>query len=75
MPRERRLISVKEASAYLGISASHMYRLLKRGQINAIKIGSDWYFEYAKLDEWIDAQPKGEVRPEVHPPRKKSPKH
>lgn len=73
MAREKRLISLKEASAYLGIHPSSMYRLLKRGKIQAIKIGSDWQFEYTKLDEWIDAQPAGKVWPEHHEPRKKDP--
>ena len=73
MKRERRLISIKEAAAYLGISESNLYRMLKQGKISAIKIGSGWYFEYSKIDQWIDAQPKGEVRPEGPKPRKKDP--
>jgi len=48
--------------------------MLKNGQITAIKIGSDWFFEYSKLDQWIDAQPAGKVTPEFNP-RRKSPKH
>ena len=47
--------------------------MLKRGEINAIKIGSDWFFEYAKLDQWIDARPHGVTATEKHPGRKKSP--
>lgn len=74
MKRERRLITVKEAAAYLGISESNMYRLLKRGDISAIRIGSSWFFEYAKIDAWIDALPKGQVRPEHHRGPKKSSK-
>lgn len=71
MVRERRLISVKEAAAYIGVSASMMYRMLKRGEIEAIKLGSDWYFEYSKIDQWIDSRPKGQVATEAHTPRKK----
>lgn len=71
MGRERRLISVKEAAAYLGVSESNIYRLLKRGEIKAIKIGSGWYFEYAKIDQWIDSRPPGETRAEAHTTRKK----
>lgn len=74
MKRERRLISVKEAAAYLGMSESNIYRMLKRGDIKAIKLGSSWYFEYSKIDAWIDAQPAGEVRPELRKPRNKLPK-
>jgi len=74
MLKERRLITVKEAASYLNISPSSIYRMLKNGQITAIKIGSDWFFEYSKLDQWIDAQPAGKVTPEFNP-RRKSPKH
>lgn len=59
MGRERRLIAVKEAAAYLGIHVSTMYRMLKHGEIEAIKVRGEWRFEYAKLDAWIDAQKPG----------------
>lgn len=74
MHRERRLISLKEAADYLGISPSNMYRMLKRGEIATMKIGDQWYFTYADLDQWIDSRPKGATRADVLPPRKKSPK-
>jgi excisionase family DNA binding protein len=64
--RERRLITVKEAAAYLNISQSTVYRMLARGEITALKIGSDWFFEYAKIDQWLDARPPGKVSPEKH---------
>jgi excisionase family DNA binding protein len=51
MPRESRLISLKEAASYLSIHPSTLYRMLKRGEIQAIKVGS----------EWIDAHPPGKV--------------
>jgi excisionase family DNA binding protein len=72
VPREKRLISLKEAADYLGVSSSTLYRLLKRGLITAFKIGSDWQFEYAKLDEWIEAQPPGSVQSETRGKRRAS---
>lgn len=74
MKRERRLITVKEAAAYLGISESHLYRMLKDGAITAIKIGSSWFFEYDKIDKWIDSLPPGRVMPDA-PHKRKSPKN
>lgn len=70
MHRERRLISLKEAADYLGISPSNMYRMLKRGEIETMKIGDQWYFTYEQLDQWIDAQPKAATRAEGKRTRK-----
>jgi excisionase family DNA binding protein len=70
MSRPRRLIVVKEAADYLGISASTLYRLLDTGKIKAIKINSEWRFTYEGLDEWIAAQPPGTTGPDYRRKRR-----
>ena len=72
MPRERKLISLKEAADYLGFHPSTMYRMLRTGEISAIKIRTSWYFEYEKLDAWVAAQPRGRTDISRNP-HKKSP--
>jgi len=38
---------------YLRCHPSTIYRLLKRGQIPAFKIGSDWRFQKSVIDRWL----------------------
>jgi len=71
MPRERRLIVVKEAADYLGISPSTLYRMLKLGRIYAIKIGDEWRFTYEDLDQWIANQPPAQTNPDRNPHKKR----
>ena len=39
-----KVMTVREVSAYLHVHPSTIYRLLKRRQIPAFHIGSDWRF-------------------------------
>jgi len=53
----RRLLSVKEAAEFLGVHASTLYRMLKRGEIESFKIGADLRFDPAALERWIASRP------------------
>ena len=44
--------TVKEVSAYLKVHPSTIYRLLKRKQIPAFHVGSDWRFNIEMIDRW-----------------------
>jgi len=47
-----------EASAYLGISKSYLYKLTSGGKIPYYKpFGKKIYFDKAKLDEWVYRKP------------------
>ena len=46
------VMTVREASEYLRIHPTTIYRLLKRGLIPAFRIGSDWRFRLEELDKW-----------------------
>jgi excisionase family DNA binding protein len=45
-------LTVTEVAEYLRISRSMTYRLLKRGEIPAFRIGSDWRFNLEEIDRW-----------------------
>jgi excisionase family DNA binding protein len=45
--------TVSMLARYLRCHPSTIYRLLKRGQIPAFKIGSDWRFQKAVIDRWL----------------------
>jgi excisionase family DNA binding protein len=45
-------MTVEEVSQYLHIHPSTVYRLLKRGEIPAFRIGGDWRFDIETIDVW-----------------------
>jgi excisionase family DNA binding protein len=53
---ESPVMTVHEVAAFLGVHQTTVYRLLKRGQIPAFKLGSDWRFSKKQLTEWIEAK-------------------
>jgi excisionase family DNA binding protein len=46
------VMTVGEVSAYLHVHPSTIYRLLKRHEIPAFHIGSDWRFNVGAIDRW-----------------------
>lgn len=51
-----RVMTVKEVSDYLKVHSSMVYLQLKRGEIPAFKVGSDWRFNIESIDRWRLAQ-------------------
>ena len=51
------LMTVEELVAYLRVTKKTIYRLLKRGEIPAIKVGRQWRFNKTSIDEWIINKP------------------
>lgn len=54
------VLTVKELAEYLKVHPSTIYRLLKRGQLRAFKVGSDWRFNVEEIDRW---RLEGEKKP------------
>jgi len=48
------LMVVKEVGDYLRVTEKTVYRLLKRGNIPATKIGHQWRFNKNSIDEWLN---------------------
>ena len=53
-----KVMNVREVSAYLRVHPTKIYRLLKRHQIPAFHMGSDWRFNIEEIDSWRLAQGK-----------------
>ena len=52
--RERtQIMTPKEAAKYLGFHLVTIYRLLKKREIPAVKIGGQWRFKKDILDSWL----------------------
>ena len=46
------VMTVKDLSEYLKVHPSTVYRQLKRGELPAFKVGSDWRFNIESIDRW-----------------------
>lgn len=47
------LMTVKEVANYLRVTEKTIYRLLRRGDIPATKVGHQWRFKKNSIDEWL----------------------
>jgi excisionase family DNA binding protein len=47
-----RVLTVKEVANYLHVSRHTIFRLLKRHELPAFKIGTDWRFNVEQIDGW-----------------------
>jgi len=47
-----RIVTMHEISEYLHLHRSTIYRLIKRKQIPAFRIDSDWRFDIEEIDRW-----------------------
>ncbi len=65
--REKNLLTVKDVAAYLQVNQTTIYRLLRRAQIPAFKLGGDWRFNLESIDRWrLDAD-AGNSREHIAP--------
>ena len=53
MSHERATMTVQEMANYLGIGKASAYRLIREGQIPALKIGRQFRIPVACIEEWI----------------------
>ena len=51
---KRKVLTIPEVSEYLRVSRQTIYRMLKRGDIPAFRIGGDWRFNVEDLGHWIE---------------------
>ena len=52
-PERTQIMTPKEAAKYLGFHLVTVYRLLKKREIPATKIGGQWRFKKDILDAWL----------------------
>ncbi|HZP44734.1 MAG TPA: helix-turn-helix domain-containing protein [Candidatus Binataceae bacterium] len=46
------VMTLEEVASYLRVHPSTIYRLLKKRQLPAFKVGSDWRFNQESIDQW-----------------------
>ena len=54
MERLKEVMTLREASEYLGISPDTLYKYLSDDKIPAFKLGNRWRFKKDLLDRWIE---------------------
>ena len=50
----REVMSIKEASEYLGVSADTLYKYVSEDKIPGFKLGNRWKFKKSLLDQWMN---------------------
>jgi excisionase family DNA binding protein len=46
------VLTLEEVASYLRVHPSTIYRLLRKRQLPAFKLGSDWRFNRESIDQW-----------------------
>jgi excisionase family DNA binding protein len=58
------VLTVQEVSTYLRVHPSTIYRMLKRNQLPAFRVGSDWRFTVEAIDQWRERAESSSFKPE-----------
>jgi excisionase family DNA binding protein len=59
MNTESKILRVKELAEYLRCHPSTIYRLLRRHEIPAFRLGSDWRVNVEDVDAWLQKRSFG----------------
>ena len=46
-------LSVEDVAQRFGLNVTTVYRLAQRGKLPGFKIGNQWRFSEARLEEWV----------------------
>lgn len=58
------VMTIEEASKYLRVPLSSLYKLAQDGKIPCQKVGRHWRFRKETIDLWLDDQFKNELSKE-----------
>lgn len=50
----RKVMDIRNAAEYLGISPDTLYKYASEGFVPAFKLGNRWRFKRSHLDDWMD---------------------
>jgi excisionase family DNA binding protein len=60
------VLKLEEVASYLRVHPSTIYRLVKKRQLPAFKLGSDWRFNREAIDQWSAHAEDGNVDRLLH---------
>lgn len=58
MKDDEKVLTVTEVAEYLHVHPSTIYRLLRKREIPAFRVGSDWRFNRESIDDWRTSREK-----------------
>jgi excisionase family DNA binding protein len=50
------VLTALELARYLRIHPTTVYKLAKRGELPAFKVGGDWRFNRASIEQWLETR-------------------
>jgi len=56
------ILTIEEASKYLRIPLSSLYKLAQDGKIPCQKVGRHWRFRKETIDHWLDENRSSELK-------------
>ena len=54
--RSQALWTTEDVVGYLNVTPRTIYRLIRTGELPAIRVGHQWRVRQSDLDEWLDRQ-------------------
>jgi excisionase family DNA binding protein len=52
-------LTTEEVLGYLRVTPRTIYRLIRSGELPAVRVGRQWRFRRRDLDEWLERQMVG----------------
>ena len=56
------VLNIEELAAYLKISKSTLYKVVREGKIPCQKVGKHWRFRKEAIDRWLEEDRQGDER-------------
>ena len=63
MAAEDQIFTIKELSEHLRVHPTTIYRLLRQGRLPGFRVGSNWRFNRAVIEQWEKLQASEQQRP------------
>jgi len=60
---DEEIFTIKELSEHLRVHPTTIYRLLREGRLPGFRVGSNWRFNRAAIEEWEKIQSMEPQRP------------
>jgi excisionase family DNA binding protein len=70
MASQDKIYTIKELSDRLRVHPTTIYRLLRRGELPAFRVGSNWRFSRDALEQWESGQASESFTPVARGRRK-----
>ena len=71
MPSDSRVFTVQELSEHLRVHPTTIFRLLRERKLPGFRVGANWRFHFAAIEQWEQAQASGPAMTTVRARRKR----